>query len=65
MSFKVRPVPDNPQVEEYETTFTDWQNTWDRARWIGCGFTGEYPHNPGSLEEKVDEAQERKIVRGK
>ena len=56
-------IPFTP-VEEYETTFADMQNALDRADWVGYGCTGEFPHNAGSLEEKIDEEQDRKIVKG-
>ena len=65
MAFKVRPVPLNPQVEEYETTFADWQRQDDHTRWVGTGNCAEFPHNPGSLEEKIDEEQDRKIIGGR
>jgi len=51
-------------VEEYATTFSDMQNDIDRAKWVGRGCTTEFPHNPGALEEKLDEEQHRKIEKG-
>ncbi len=62
MPFRVRPVHNFPVIEEYETTFADWQVHNDRTRWVGTGDTAEFPHNPGSLEEKIDEEQDRKII---
>jgi hypothetical protein len=50
-----------PVVEEYEETFSEFQTREDRTRWVGSGFTGEFPHNPGSLEEKIDADLDRKI----
>ena len=52
-------IPQYPVVEEYEKTFRDFQQADDQTRWIGMGFTGELPHNPGSLEEEIDEEQRR------
>jgi len=54
-----------PVVEEYETTFEDMQVREDRVRWQGGGFTGEFPHNAGSYEEKIDEEQNRQISNGR
>ena len=54
-----------PVVEEYEPTFADIQRDDDRSRWAGYGFTGEFPHNPGSYEEKIDEEEDRRIEKGR
>jgi len=54
-----------PVVEEYETTFEDIQVREDRVRWQRGGFTGEFPHNAGSYEEKIDEEQDRQISNGR
>ena len=64
MPFRIRAVPNFPVVEEYETTFADWQVHNDSTRWRGTGDCAEFPHNAGSLEEKIDEQQDRKIITG-
>ena len=51
-----------PVMEEYEETFTEFQTRDDRSRWVGTGFTGEFPHNEGSYEEKIDADLERKVT---
>ena len=50
-----------PPIEEYETTFDDVKNALDHTGWQGCGFVGEFPHNAGSLEEKLDDQEKRQI----
>lgn len=54
-----------PVVEEYEPTFADIQRDDDRSRWVGYGWTGEFPHNPGSYEEQIDEEEDRRIEKGR
>ena len=58
-------VTKSPMYEDYADTFSDWQQKDDRSRWIGTGCTTEFPHNPGALEEKIDEVHDRKIIDGK
>ncbi len=62
MAFRIRPVPFNPVVEEYAPEFPDIQHDMDMHSWRGDASTMEFPHNPGSLEEKIDEEQKRRIV---
>jgi hypothetical protein len=57
---QIRYVP----YEEYADTFSDFQQNDDRNRWRGSGTTIEFPHNPGSYEEKIDKEQGRKIIEG-
>ena len=54
-----------PVVEEYEPTFADLQRDRTRAEWVGYGWTGEFPHNPGSYEEQIDEEENRRIEKGR
>ena len=63
MAFKII-RQEYPPYEEYADTFSDWEKDMDRNSWRGTGSTMEFPHNPGALEEKIDEAEGRKITRG-